>query len=212
MKVFLRSGSLLLFTLILSCSAPYKHLHKTESSSTAYRFQPHFNKALYRCHVNGKVIFKKFHISGLLFFKQLENGTKRAVFQNEMGISFFDFEWDKNNSFKVNHMMEQMDKPAVIKTLQKDFEMLLMIGLDKDSEVFLTSDRGKEQFYRLNRDNGYVYYITEDSQLKRIENSGKRKKVVTINIGDKSTAISMPDSALFTHHKANFTISLNKIE
>ncbi len=147
----------------------------------------------------------------MLFFKQLENGTIRAIFQNEMGIAFFDFEWDSTGNFKIKQVMPQLDKDAVIKTLRKDLEMLLMIGMDKKSEKSLVADRGKMQLYRLNRASGYVYYTVEDDHIVKIENTNNRKRIVSVNVQSENTA-SMPDTVLFNHHKANFTISLTKIE
>ncbi len=211
MKHYLRLSSLFLL-FIASCATPYKGLQQHPAKASIYRFQPEFDKVLYRCIVDGRVIFKKFHLSGVLFFKQLENGTKRAIFQNEMGIAFFDLEWDKDGNFNVRQIMEQLDKEAVKKTLKKDLEMLLMIGMDKNSEIMLGQDRGKEQLYRLKREEGYIYYTVEDDRLVKIENTNKRKKIITVNVGGKTNQKSMPDSVLFDHHKANFTISLTKIE
>lgn len=211
MKHYLRlSNFLILF--IASCATPYKGLQQQPVQQSVYRFQPEFDRVLYRCIVDGRFIFKKFHLSGVLFFKQLENGTKRAIFQNEMGIAFFDLEWDKEGNFKIRQMMEQLDKEAVKKTLKKDLEMLLMMGMDKNSEVLLEQDRGKGQLYRLNRKDGYVYYTVADNQLLKIENANNRKTIITVNVEGKATPQSMPDSVLFDHHKANFTISLTKIE
>lgn len=211
MKHFLKLSSLfLLFTA--SCATPYKGLQQYPAKESVYRFQPEFDKVLYRCIVDGRFIFKKFHLSGVLFFKQLENGTKRAIFQNEMGIAFFDMEWDKDGNFKVRQIMEQLDKEAVKKTLRKDLEMLLMMGMDKNSEIMLGQDRGKEQLYRLKRQEGYIYYTVDDNRLVKIENTNNRKKIITVNVGGKTNQQSMPDSVLFDHHKANFTISLTKIE
>ncbi len=213
MKHCLRLSSIFLLVLFAACASPYKHLQKNSNAShTALVYKPVIDKALYRCTVNGRVVFKKFHLSGVLFFKTLENGTVRAIFQNEMGFSFFDFEWDNRDSFKVNSIIPQLDKPAVVKTLKKDMELLLMKGLKKETEIFYKSDRGNEGYYCFNIEKGVAYYIERDEKLVRIENAGKKKKVVTIDIGSKATKTAMPETAFFRHHKANFTIELKKIE
>lgn len=196
-----------------ACSSPYKQLQVQHNSSytSAFKYKPVFDKALYRCVVDGGFIFKKFHLSGLLLFKTLENGTKRAVFQNEMGFTLFDFEW-KDSSFTVQQIAPQLDKPAVVKTLRKDMEMLLMIGMDPVTEKFYEGNGGKTIFRRLTIENGYIWYVEEQGKLVRIENSGEKKKVITINIKGKENASDMPASVHIDHHKANFTIELNKIE
>jgi hypothetical protein len=211
MKRFLRLNSLIVL-LFASCSAPYRHLtEQSVNSQSALKFKPVFEKTLYRCVVDGRIIFKKYHLSGLLFFKTLENGTVRAIYQNEMGFTFFDFEWDTNDSFKVNTVMPRLNRPAVIRTLRKDIELLLMKGLQPETEIVFT-DRGKLLFRRLNIEGGYAYYIEEDGRLIRIENAGEKAKVITMHIEGKNDPSGMPRKVLIDHHKANFTIQLNKID
>ncbi|MBS1782504.1 MAG: hypothetical protein JSS78_05525 [Bacteroidetes bacterium] len=170
---------------------------------------PQFEKKLYRCVVDGRFLFKKFHLSGILLLKHFQDSSTRAVFQNEMGFTFFDFEWNQVDSFKVNQIIPQLDKPALIKLLQKDMNLFLMKGLNAHSEAnFKDND---EIFYRFTLNKGYAYYIATKDTLRRIENVGK-KKVITINIGEKGTPQSLPLTAIFIHHKANFTIKLNAID
>jgi hypothetical protein len=206
----LRLSSLLGLLLLAACAAPYKDLQQVSNTPhSALRYKPVFDKVLYRCVVDGRVVLKKFHLSGLLLFKTMDDGSTRAVFQNEMGFSFFDFEWDKNDSFKVNSIIPQLDKPALIRTLQKDMNLLLMKGLMASTETALR--QGDEMYYRFTLDKGVAYYITTQDKLTSIENAGK-SKVITIALGEKPADTAMPGSVLFTHHKANFTIQLNKIE
>ncbi|MBS1771991.1 MAG: hypothetical protein JST82_03965 [Bacteroidetes bacterium] len=213
MRAFLRSGSVWILLIFSACTSPYKHLVKQDKSSfSALEYKPQFNKSLYRCTVNGRIIFKKFHLSGVLIFKSLENGTVRAVFQNEMGFTFFDFEWDVHDSFNVKQVIEQLNKPALIKTLKKDFNLLLMKGLNKETESFYKSSRGYDNYSCFTLDNGVAYYISSEIGLKKIENAGKRKKVLTIDINGKTSNKAMPDSVFINHHKAHFTIELHKIE
>jgi hypothetical protein len=213
MKRFLRLNSLIVL-LFASCSAPYRHLtEQSVNSQSALKFKPVFEKTLYRCVVDGRIIFKKYHLSGLLFFKTLENGTVRAIYQNEMGFTFFDFEWSNGDTaFKINKVMPQLDRPAVIKTLRKDIELLLMLGLDQNTEKVFADDRGKQLFRRLDIGGGYAYYIEEEGRLIRIENAGEKSKVVTITLQGKNNPADMPARALVDHHNANFTIELNKID
>lgn len=211
MKRFLKSSSFLLL-FIASCAAPYKGLKEQAVSSSIYEYQPQFQRVLYRCIVDGRFIFKKFHLSGLLFFKELENGTKRAIFQNEIGVAFFDMQWDKDGNFELKQIMPQLDKEAVVKTLRKDLEMLMMVGMDSSTEKMYYLDGGKSRLYRLNRDKGFVYYTVEGKKLSKIENTDNRKAIVSVNITGKHSSTSMPDTVNYIHHKANFTISLTKIE
>ena len=172
------------------------------------RFKPAFAKELYRCVVDGRLLFKKFHLSGLLLFKTFEDGSTRAVFQNEMGISFFDFKWDAQDSFRVVSIMPQLDKPALVKTLRKDMNLILMKDLNERTEQTFSHPGGT--YHRFTLDKGVAYYIVEAGALKRIENAGKQK-VITITVGPKPALKAMPGTLFFLHHKAHFTIDLKKI-
>ena len=208
MTRFLRLSSLAIVLLAASCASPYKNLQNESIGNSALRFQPEYKRELYRCVVDGKVLFKKFHLSGVLLFKELDTET-RVVFQNEMGLSFFDFSWDKADNFKVNSIMPELDKPAVIKTLQKDLALFLMKGLEKGSEQHYSMD--DEHFHRFTLDKGFAYYIEKSARLMRIVNTGERKKVITITLEGKEKNRSLPEKVVFEHHKANFSIQLTKI-
>lgn len=210
MKRFLKSGSFFcLVFLITACGNPYKRLTKSEQNvASVLQFKPNYQKELYRCLVNGKFLFKKFHLSGLLFFKQTDSAV-HAVFQNEMGINFFNFEWDKEGKFTVHQIIPQLDKPALVKTLQKDLQLLLMNELNEKSEQQFV--KGNECYHRFDLDKGWAYYITKGNELNRIEVAGK-SKVTAIAIGEKNTQTAMPETVFIKHYKANFTIQLQKIE
>lgn len=208
MTRFLKLSSLAFVLFAASCASPYKNLQKESIGNTAMRFQPEYKRELYRCVVDGKVLFKSFHLSGVLLFKELDKET-RVVFQNEMGIAFFDFSWDKADNFKVNSIMPDLDRPAVVKTLQKDLSLFLMKELDKSTEEHYS--QGDEHLHRFTLDKGFAYYIEKSARLMRIVNIGKRKKVVTITLEGKEKNISMPEKVVFEHHKANFSIQLTKI-
>lgn len=209
MMHYLKLSSLFFILFFAACAAPYKNLQQDNAVSSALKYKPEFDKTLYRCVVNGRIVFKKFHLSGLLFFKNLDDGTTRAVFQNEMGFTFFDFEWDQKDSFKVNRIIPQLNKTALIKTLEKDMNLLLMKNLNIASEKVFR--RSSDVFYRFDLDKGVAYYITQKDKLVRIENAGKAK-VITIDLSGKQANNQMPASVIFNHHKANFTIQLQKID
>lgn len=199
---------LLALLLIAGCSRPYRHLQQSPAPMvSAMRFKPQFTKQVYRCIVDGKILFRKFHLSGLLLFKTFDDGSTRAVFQNEMGFSFFDFRWSDKDVFEVVSIMPQLNKPALIKLLKKDMNLLLMKQLDTATEIVLLKDN--ETYNRFTLEKGSAYYISRQGLLQRIENAGK-SKVITITLSPKKDQ-DMPATLLFKHHKAHFTIDLKEI-
>lgn len=210
MRPYLRLSSIFLFLFLCSCGNPYKDLRQTQTSpSDILKYKPVFDKELYRCTVDGRFLFKRFHLSGLLFFKTMPDATTRVVFQNEMGITFFDFEWNTNDSFQVNQVIEQLDKPVVLGLLEKDMNLLLMKQLKQREGTVLT--RNDEVYYKFPLEKGVAYYIERERSLQRIENAGK-KKVTTISLEGRKNNSSLADTIVINHHKANFTIRLHKLD
>ncbi len=212
MMHYLKSSSLLiLLCWIAGCKSPYKALQPVPAAGThaALQFKPVFEKELYRCMVNGRFLFKSFHLSGILLLKEFPDGNTRVIFQNEMGFSFFDFGWDRQENFTVYHIIPQMDKPALVRTLEKDLRLLLMKKLDTAKERHFRKDG--RLYHQFPLEQGSVYYIEENNTLSGIENAGRRKTVTTITISGKETAQALPDTVLFRHHNARFIIQLHKI-
>ncbi|MBC7903063.1 MAG: hypothetical protein H7Y27_06555 [Gemmatimonadaceae bacterium] len=208
MRIF-RTRFLLLSSLLLmlaGCSSAYRHLRPAEANPECLNaFKPDFTRALYNTKVN--VIGK--HLSGLLLIKLMPDSSHRMLFSNEFGFKFFDFEFAKDGSFKVHYILKDMDKPAVIKTLRKDFELLLMTGTNKPGRI-LTD--GTNLYYAFRQPKGYNYYITDSScqKLLRIEKASKRKAVVVAIM--EGYEKQLPDTIGISHKTFNFEIGLKRIK
>lgn len=213
MRYFLLvSLSLLLFSCNRQTYGDKKEVTLSQSY-TAKDLRPRFEKELYRCVVDGKFALKKFHLSGLLYLKNFPDGNTRVIFQSEMGSTFFDFGWDKKDSFHVFSIMEDMNKAALIKTLKKDFELLLVKNLsDSPVGVFQFGKNPKEYYTRFNLDKGFVYYVTDqERKLTAIENADEKKKVTVMDLKPAASLQTLPEKISIHHLLAGFTIDLKKI-
>jgi hypothetical protein len=202
---YLLSGSCLLF--FLGCTPAYRQMQTAPSPvSGLAKFKPAFQVALYRTQVD--VVGN--HLSGLLLIKKMPDSSIRMVFSNEMGFKFFDFEFTPGQNFKVFSIMKKMNKKAVIKTLRKDFELILMVGLD-NADVSVRMNNGL-LYYVFPQTKGYNYYITDSTgeRLVRMERASKRKTVVQAVMQDYINGI--PDTIGISHQTFNFTIGLKRIE
>jgi len=192
--------------LLLSCAGIHKNLQtETGDVNSIQKFKPSFTVALYKTEVNvtGK------YLSGLLLMKQMPDSSLRVVFSNEMGFKFFDFAFLPDGSFKVFTITKQMDKKAVITTLRKDFELVLMRGLNP-ATGFIRSD-SQYVYYIFPETKGFYHYITnkEGDKLVRMERSSKKKVVVEAITTNNAGGI--PDSIGISHKNFNFTIGLKRI-
>ena len=193
--------------VLLGCTSAYKGLEPvTGNINNIQKFKPVFTTALYRTQVNvaGK------YLSGLLVIKKMPDSSVRILFSNEMGLKFFDFGFLNNGNFEVYYVIKQMNKKAVIKTLRKDFELILMRSL-QGSNAFIRKDN-QFIYYVFPQSKGFYTYITNSpgDKLVRMERSSKRKPVVEVI--SKDYIHGVPDSIAVSHKNFDFTIGLKRIE
>lgn len=203
--IYLISGSCLI--LLLSCSP----LHNKMQSATAdlgllQKFKPAFTVALY----NTTVDVVGNHLSGLLLIKKMPDSSTRMVFSNEMGFSFFDFEFGSDGSFKVHSIIKKMNKRSVIKTLRHNFELVLMNKLDNSTAMVKTAN--DRLYFIFPQNKGYSYYITnmDGTELLRMERASNKKIIVEAVMQNYTGGI--PDTIGISHKTFEFNIGLKRIE
>ena len=192
---------------LLSCSPVHKQMQSaTADVHVLQKFKPAFTVALY----NTTVDVVGNHLSGLLLIKKMPDSSTRMVFSNEMGFSFFDFEFAADGKFKVYSITKQMNKKSVIKTLQHDFELILMNNLDNSKAVVKTN--AGLTYFIFPQSKGFNYYITSQSgdELVRMERASNKKTIVEAVMKNYQNGI--PDTIGISHKTFEFNIGLKKIE
>ncbi|MEJ7587145.1 MAG: hypothetical protein WKI04_06255 [Ferruginibacter sp.] len=192
--------------ILWGCSSAYKHLQAASGDpGNLQKFKPMFTVATYRAIVD----VMGNHLSGLLMIKRMPDSSLRMVFSNEIGFKFFDFEFSPGGGFKIFSIIKQMDKKAVIKTLRKDFELIMMEQINS-LNVLVRKDEGLV-YYTFRQPNGYFHYLTNESgnQLVRLERSSRRKIIAGAIM--KNYKEGIPDTIGITHRNFNFTIGLKRI-
>jgi hypothetical protein len=195
------------FFVLAGCSAAYKNLQPAAGDAGYInRFKPDFRSALYKTEVD----VEGHHLSGLLLVKTLPDSSTRIVFANEVGFKFFDFEFRKDGGFKVYYIVKQMDKQPVIKTLKKDFDLLMFRNGDAKASFLRKDDHSL--YYIFKKQKGFFCYVTDPggTELERMEISSPRKPIVTGIMRNYKNGV--PDTIGIAHENFNFTISLKKIE
>jgi hypothetical protein len=188
------------------CTTLYSNLQKTNTDIYCLQqFRPSFTAALYNATVN---VTDK-HLSGLLLIKKMPDSSTRLVFSNEMGFTFFDFEFTKDGHFSVHQVLAQLNKKPVLRTLQKDFELILMQHLDDAKHYALKDD--SLVYITLPQSKGFYYYITDTgcTRLIKLERASKRKVVMEAIMQNYTNGL--PDTIGISHKNFNFDIGLKKI-
>lgn len=171
------------------------------------RFKPVFNVALYKAEIN----VTGNYLSGLLLIKKMPDSSTRLVFSNEMGLKFFDFEFQRTGEFKVHYILKKMDRKAVIKTLRKDFDLVLMHGIERKKYKNLPASSGKQYAFQMEK--GFNHYMLDSTQhgLLRMERRSNTGKAVVSAMAARYEQ-NLPDTIGITHHNFNFSIGLKKME
>lgn len=193
--------------LLAGCSSVYKNLQPATGDINALqKFKPNFKIALYKAEID----VVGHHLSGLLLMKTLPDSTIRMVFSTETGFKFFDFSFTPEGGFKAIYVVRQMNKKAVIKTLRKDFELILLPQADYKSAYLRKDD--SNLYYIFPRSKGTFCYITDlkTTEMKTMEISSPHKPIVQAIAKDDLNGI--PDTIGISHKNFHFTIGLKKID
>lgn len=193
--------------VLAGCASAYKEMQPaTGDINYIQKFRPDFKDALYKAEID----VTSHHLSGLLLIKTLPDSSIRMVFSNEVGFKFFDFEFSADTGFKVHYIVKQMDKKPVIKTLKKDFELVLMRKQAAKSAYLLKDDQ--YIYYVFTMQKGSFCYITDKKgdELVRMEISSPQKPIVEAIMKNYKNGI--PDTIGITHKNFGFTIGLKRIE
>lgn len=193
--------------VLLACSPVHKQMQSANADvELVQKFKPAFGVGLYSTTVD----VSGNHLSGLLLVKKMPDSSTRMVFSNEMGLSFFDFEFRADGNFKVYSIIKKMNRKAVIKTLRHDFELVLMNRLDH-SGASVRSREG-QLYFIFPQGKGYHYYITNESgtELLRMERASNKKVIVEAVM--KNYINGIPDTIGISHKTFEFNIGLKRIE
>jgi hypothetical protein len=156
-----------------------------------------------------KIDILKYYLSGLLFIKPVSVDTFRLVFTNELGIKFFDIELFPQGK-KVHHIIDQMNKKAVVNTLEKDMKLFLMNDFDMDKAQKLKSDSGRTVFRFEDQKESYFYFLNTLSQIEKVELTSKRKVKVEATLADYKEGV--PHLINIKHNNFKFNIELNYLQ
>jgi hypothetical protein len=195
---------ILLSSLVSGCASVYKNLQPADENTECVRvLTPTYQKNWFTASID----VRGHHLSGLLLLMKMPDGSDRVVFTNELGVSFFDFEFSEAG-FKVIQIIDKLNINAVINTLKQDFELLLLERWQK--ELLKKYSTANEFYYAYPWDEKINYIISDSAcKLTRLERGSGKKKLVEISFeGDYSN----PDKIQIKHFNFNMEIILTKID
>lgn len=163
---------------------------------------PKFTSALYSASID----VVGHHMSGLFFLKTMPDSSQRAVFSNEAGVTYFDFEWRKNGEFRVHRVIKKLKKKIVLNTLKKDFELVLV----PPSIVALMKKKEANEYLSLRKKEQLIFKTNTDcSSITSIDVMGRKSKLVNVRFFPEGQNI--PDSVSIVHFNFNMKIELKRL-
>ncbi|WP_264558321.1 hypothetical protein [Flavobacterium sp. N2270] len=192
---------------LFSCKTYQVSGEKLEISNSKVILNPYFSNEnldyVYKTHIE---VYGN-DLSGIFVTKKINDSIHRVVFTTDFGNKLLDFEIS-NNSFKVNYVVEDLDRKLILNTLEKDFKLLL-------KQSFVVDEMFENEEYYIYKSNAgkrfnYIYQSKTDDQFIKIIQTSKRKEKLRLNFDSKEGKIA--ENILILHQNIKLTISLNKFE
>ncbi len=146
-------------------------------------------------------------MSGIFIAKKINPTTHRVVFTTEFGNKLLDFEISETD-FKVNSIVDELNRKILINTLKTDFKLLLKNKFlikeqleDTENKVYKSED-GTEF--------NYLFVSKTEDKLFKIVHSTKRKDQININFTSENNTFA--ENIIIQHYNIKLRIELNYLE
>ena len=204
MKLYLRIS--IFFVLVLSSCSPNKVVqdYKTMALEKTTFEVPYFsNPAIDYVYKANITVYGK-ELTGIFIAKKINDNTHRVVFTTEFGNKLFDFEISETD-FKVNFILEELDRKMVVNTLVADFRLLLRNHYtiseqfeNAENTVFMALDKDKMN---------YLFVSKSTKKLSKIIHSSKRKEIINLLYSSENNIFA--EKIVIQHQNIKLKIELN---
>jgi hypothetical protein len=145
-------------------------------------FDTSFRKGLFKATMD----IGKHHMSGLVYIKKLNDSTYRMLFNNEIGMKFFDLEVSRMQ-FIIHSCYPSLDRKNLMSILKNDLRVLFFMSHQATMVRKEYSDSLKQERFTVKSETGtWSCYITGDKNIRSIESEGKLIRKTKISFKDQS--------------------------
>lgn len=188
----------------LACgSYPKKQHFQIEEASQKSIYNPYFSNETKDYVYKANISVYGNNFSGIFIVKKLGEANHRIVFTTEMGNKIFDFSFIAE-TFKVNFIIDAMDKAILINILKKDFKVLI----EEELPVVKTYSDQDTLVYETKLDKKTYYYFKTE-QLDKIVRIGNGKEKVAFLFSEISDTIA--NQIKIEHSNIKLDINLKSI-
>jgi hypothetical protein len=143
-------------------------------------------------------------LTGIFIAKKINDNTHRVVFTTEFGNKLMDFEISETD-FKVNFILEELDRKIIVNTLVTDFRLLLRSHYDI-SERFENTENSVFKALDINKMN-YLFVSKTNNKLSKITQSSKRKEILNLIYTSENNIFA--EKIVIQHQNIKLKIELN---
>ncbi|WP_281637854.1 hypothetical protein [Flavobacterium marginilacus] len=143
-------------------------------------------------------------LTGIFIAKKINDTTHRIAFTTEFGNKLLDFEISESD-YKVNFILEELDRKLLVNTLVTDFRLLLRSHYITSNQF----DNGEESVYETLDKNkmNYLYVSKGTNKLSKIVHATKRKAKINLYYTSKNDIFA--DKITIEHKNIKLKIELN---
>jgi hypothetical protein len=146
-------------------------------------------------------------MSGIFIAKKINATTHRVVFTTEFGNKLLDFEISETD-FKVNSIVDELNRKILINTLKSDFRLLLKNQFlikeqleDTENKVYKSEEGTKFN---------YLFASKAENKLFKIVHATKRKEQICINFTSENNTFA--ENIIIQHYNIKLRIELNYLK
>ena len=194
-----------IFICLVGCvSYTKKNNFKEVVTANTVVYNPYFSDASkdYVYKAKFEVYNKSF--GGIFIVKKIAEADHRIVFTTEMGSKIFDFSF-QDDDFKVNYIIEEMNKKILLNILEKDFRVLVR----EQEEVLNKSEYFLAKLYETKIVGKNYFYLFDNDILNSISRVKMGKEKVQFIFSEISDASAKNIQIL--HHNIKLSIKLKSI-
>jgi hypothetical protein len=144
------------------------------------------------------------NLTGIFIAKKINETTHRVVFTTEFGNKLLDLEISEND-FKVNSIVDELNKSILINTLKTDFRLLLR----KQFQVQEQFENESEMVYKSEDNNrfNYLFVSKKDNKFSKIVQASKRKEKINFSFITENNTFAQ--NIIIEHYNIQLKIELN---
>ncbi len=197
--------SALLFQLV-SCK-PYQVQDTTIKQTSIKEFKnPYFDNPEIDYVYKAQIEVYGNKLGGIFVAKKISDSIHRVVFTTEFGNKLMDFELS-DKDFKVNYIIEQLDRKIILNTLEEDFRLLLKVN----HQINQAYENSLSNVYKSKNDKRFIYFFASkiDDKLTKLISTSKYKEKVVFEFESKNTTFA--EVIRINHKNIKLKIELNQI-